>query len=247
MQPAEVIRIEGIAKNELNKTDNDLDNITKWLYNDRSGTPYFALYSTENDENPTILYASKNKSAEEEYNFVLECSKELEATHDDGKTEIINKILENFGNTDNLRAVYSVVPSNGQPGNGNVAVHSGQPGFGVSRALRICLQDSFERRTSVEKEQKYSTKRQSSVSEEASDYILDTKEYQDILKIIDQRYNLTYKKILSPKAIERLAGKLLSNSKSKYDKGALTERLSALFDYMANSNELVWEDVIYMY
>lgn len=90
----------------------------------------------------------------------------------------------------------------------------------------------------------YSTKRESSVSEDASDYILDTKEYQDILKIVDQRYNLTNKKNLSPKAIERLAGKLLSNSKSKYDKGALTERVGALFDYMANSNELVWEDVM---
>jgi hypothetical protein len=91
---------------------------------------------------------------------------------------------------------------------------------------------------------RFATKRESSISEEASDYILDTKEYQDILKIVDQRYNLTNKKNLSPKAVERLAGKLLSNSKSKYDKGALTERLSAFFDYMANSNELVWEDVM---
>lgn len=89
-----------------------------------------------------------------------------------------------------------------------------------------------------------STKRQSSVSEDASDYILDTKEYQEIIKIVVQRYNLTNKKKLSPKAIDRLAGSLLAKSKSKYDKGALTERLSALFDYMANSDELVWEDVM---
>ena len=60
MQSSEVIRIEQIARNELNKTDNYLDNITKWLYNERSGTPYFALYSTENEHNPTILYASKD-------------------------------------------------------------------------------------------------------------------------------------------------------------------------------------------
>lgn len=89
-----------------------------------------------------------------------------------------------------------------------------------------------------------STKREFSISEDASDYILDTKEYQDIIKIVDQRYNLTNKKKLSPKAIDRLAGSLLAKSKSKYDKGALTERLSALFDYMANSDELVWEDVM---
>lgn len=90
----------------------------------------------------------------------------------------------------------------------------------------------------------FSTKREPSISEEASNYILDTKEYQQIIDIVNQRYNLTNKKTLSSKAIDRLAGKLLANSKSKYDKGALTERLSALFDYMANSNELVWEDVM---
>lgn len=91
---------------------------------------------------------------------------------------------------------------------------------------------------------RYSTKREASISEDASDYILDTKEYQQIINIVNQRYNLTNKKTLSSKAIDRLASKLLANSKSKYDKGALTERLSALFDYMANSNELVWEDVM---
>ena len=55
-----------------------------------------------------------------------------------------------------------------------------------------------------------------------------------------ERYNLTNRKKLSPKAIDRFAGKLLAQAKSKYDRGALTERLNALFDYMANSgNELV--------
>lgn len=85
-----------------------------------------------------------------------------------------------------------------------------------------------------------STKREPSVSEEASDYIQDTKEYREVIDIINQRYNLTNRKKLSPKAIDRFAGKLLAQAKSKYDRGALTERLNALFDYMANSgNELV--------
>ena len=101
-----------------------------------------------------------------------------------------------------------------------------------------------ENSNNVNGDNKFSTKREPSISEDASDYILDTKEYKEVIKLVDQRYNLTNKKNLSPKAIERLAGKLLSNSKSKYDKGALTERLSALFDYMANSNELVWKDVM---
>ena len=101
-----------------------------------------------------------------------------------------------------------------------------------------------ENGNNVNGDNKFSTKREPSISEDASDYILDTKEYQQIIDIVNQRYNLTNKKKLSPKAIDRLAGSLLAKSKSKYDKGALTERLSALFDYMANSDELVWEDVM---
>lgn len=91
---------------------------------------------------------------------------------------------------------------------------------------------------------KNSTKREYSVSEDASNYILDSKEYQEIIDIVDQRYNLTNKKMLSPKAIDRLAGRLLSKASSKYDREQLTTRLTALFDYMANSNELDWEDVM---
>ncbi len=73
-----------------------------------------------------------------------------------------------------------------------------------------------------------STKRDPSISEDASNYILNTKEYQEIIDIVNQRYNLTNQKTLSQKAIDRLAGSLLTKAKSKYDKGALTERLSAL-------------------
>lgn len=88
-----------------------------------------------------------------------------------------------------------------------------------------------------------STKRELSISEEASDYILDTKEYQEILDIVDQRFEATGRKELSPKAIDRLAGKLLTKSKSNYSREQLTERLTALFDFIANSRDVTWEEV----
>lgn len=84
-----------------------------------------------------------------------------------------------------------------------------------------------------------STKRQSSVSEDASDYILDTKEYKEAMKLVDQRYRLTGKKKLDAKAIDRFAGRLLSKSQSQYSREQLTERLSALFDYIANSGTVI--------
>ena len=90
---------------------------------------------------------------------------------------------------------------------------------------------------------RYSRNRDTSISEEASDYILDTKEYREILAIVDQRFETTGRKELSPKAIDRLAGKLLTKSKSNYSREQLTERLTALFDYIANSRDLEWSDV----
>ena len=90
----------------------------------------------------------------------------------------------------------------------------------------------------------FSTKRESLLSEDAINYIQDTEEFQEIISIVDERYNLTNRKMLSPQAIERFAGSILSKAHSKYDKGLLVERLTALFDYMVNSSELEWNDIM---
>lgn len=89
----------------------------------------------------------------------------------------------------------------------------------------------------------YSHMREPLIPEEVSDYILDTKEYREILDIVDERFELAGRKELSPKAIDRLAGNLLKKSKSNYNRELLTERLTALFDYIANSRDVSWEDV----
>lgn len=92
---------------------------------------------------------------------------------------------------------------------------------------------------------RYSTKRESSISEEASDYILNTKEYQKIIDIIKKRYNMLSTESLTPKAIERFANRILKKAQSSYDVGLLTERLTALFDYMSNAGgDIAWEDVM---
>lgn len=88
-----------------------------------------------------------------------------------------------------------------------------------------------------------STKRELSISEEASNYILDTKEYQEVLGILEKRFNTLGKVKLSPKAIDRYAGRLLQKSNSNYSREQLTERLTALFDFIANSREVTWEEV----
>lgn len=97
----------------------------------------------------------------------------------------------------------------------------------------------------VNDDKNFSIKRDRSISEDASNYILDTNEYKEVIKLVDQRYRLTGKKKLDQKAIDRFAGRLLSKSQSQYSREQLTERLSALFDYIANSgNDVSWDSVM---
>ncbi|MBQ7122863.1 MAG: hypothetical protein IJO03_11435 [Clostridia bacterium] len=138
-----------------------------------------------------------------------------------------------------LHAIHSGKYVESRHGKGNVSIHNETSRSGLSRALLNCLQDCYERRRSVEEKQKFSTKRQSSVSEDASNYILDTKEYKEAMKLVDQWYRLTGKKKLDAKAIDRFAGRLLSKSQSQYSREQLTERLSALFDYIANGGTVI--------
>ena len=88
-----------------------------------------------------------------------------------------------------------------------------------------------------------STKRELSISEEVSNYILDTKEYQEVMKLVDERFKLTNSVKLDEKAVDRLAGRILKKSNSNFSREQLTSRLTALFDFIANSRELSWEDV----
>lgn len=88
-----------------------------------------------------------------------------------------------------------------------------------------------------------STKRELSVSEEASNYILDTKEYQEIMKLVDERFKLTNSVKLDEKAVDRLAGRILKKSNSNFSREQLTSQLTALFDFIANSREVTWEEV----
>lgn len=242
MPKADFQHIRRVAKNELDTTENYLDNITKWLYNKKNGQTYFALYSTEYEFDPTILYASIGDQAVAEYSLVMSYLNELGDESDDGKTKTFNEILEDLKNTYNLRTVHRGVSSNRRNGNGNVSVYSGPPRSGISRALLICLQDSYERRNSVE-DNRYSTKRELSISEEASNYILDTKEYQEVMKLVDERFKLTNSVKLDEKAVDRLAGRILKKSNSNFSREQLTSQLTALFDFIANSRELSWEDV----
>ncbi len=88
-----------LAKYELPKTDNYLDENTKWLYNVKNENTYFALYSTAHEDNPTVLYACKGNQAKNEYAWFMRFIEELRSV-DNGNyeqsTSVLNQMLEAF-------------------------------------------------------------------------------------------------------------------------------------------------------
>ena len=51
-------------KREVNTTDQYvIDNSTKWLYAEKKSVRVFGLYSTNDPDDPTLLYASKGSTA----------------------------------------------------------------------------------------------------------------------------------------------------------------------------------------
>ena len=90
MSKTDLQRVRNIAKHEVNNDKNYIDNITKWLYNDRGKKTYFALYSTEHIENPTILYACNNTQAIREHKWLKEIVVEMD-TFINGSNELRRK------------------------------------------------------------------------------------------------------------------------------------------------------------
>ena len=58
-------------KREVNTTDQYvIDDSTKWLYAEEKGVRVFGLYSTNDPEDPTLLYASKGSKADREHRIL---------------------------------------------------------------------------------------------------------------------------------------------------------------------------------
>ena len=167
--------------------------------------------------------------------------KDVRVEYERAYEEAINEIYGNYESygTDEGRDVWDMQPS-----------ENGRDGFGYSEEVsgrelqaNASRSDEHSGKSGREEFVNYSTKRDTAISEEASNYILDTKEYREVLGILERRFNTLGKVKLSPKAIDRYAGRLLQKSNSNYSREQLTERLTALFDFIANSREVTWEEV----
>lgn len=152
MSIPEINLVKGMAKNEVTKSQNIIYNTSKWLYNNRNGTSYFAIYSTEDTEDPTVLYACKGIRAEFEKQLlqqaILDIRLDVTETESNGRilrqSEVIDKVLQSLKYASRSNSVYNG-DSMGRNGNdGYDKIYSEFGGKRPSRAFINCLQNILE-------------------------------------------------------------------------------------------------------
>ena len=88
-----LIALQNDIKNEIKSSKQYVTDGAKWIFTDIDGTDVFAIYSTEDFSEPTILYESKDKRAEIEKTYLLNLLEAVENESVDGKSRIIGEIF----------------------------------------------------------------------------------------------------------------------------------------------------------
>lgn len=132
------------AKYDMQTSENRITEAANWTFRSFDGLPVFAIYSTEDQISPTILYEAKGEKAEFErdiLNNILEEINYVERVV--GKSEAINEILgrswvrSNSGDVDGNRIV------GGKSGFGNAGVLRQQSKRKPSAAFKSVLRNLF--------------------------------------------------------------------------------------------------------
>ena len=143
MTPAEVAEVNRLTKNELFKNDQYIDNGIKWLYNTSKGSTYFALYSTANEENPTILYCSKEKEAMEDANYISDVLKRRGITKDGNelRRRIADRLSVLLGDEYSKGLVDNVGTAHDGISDRIATLYKSKPRSRPRRALQNCLEN----------------------------------------------------------------------------------------------------------
>lgn len=132
-------------KDDIGPSVNQITDTANWLFTSISGTKVLAIYSTENPNNPTLLYESKGKQATlerqliewilEDYNY---------GTSDDGKSKTFDAILSGSWLRQGSRVQNSSGPLGRGGGARNARVLQGKPSGNPSRAFRSVIENLFK-------------------------------------------------------------------------------------------------------
>lgn len=254
-------QIERIAKSEVSSSDKYIDNITKWLYNTKNGKTYFAIYSTEDETSPTVLYASRGRQAVADSEFTeyyVNFVDEMEGTEDVRRAETVDEIFGLSKGSDGLRNSNSGFPMERRATNGDVQVYNRTSGSGLSRALCNCLQDSFKRREreSVERIEDSLKYQDRTTQLSFEDLDIDYKKENEILKEDIEKLKeklalqrtVTHGKVLAKASYEGVAKNLLHEfgMKRVTNKDLLDEfigKLDGFYTNIINEQNLSWDDI----
>ena len=130
---------------DVKTSKNAVTDTSNWLFTEIDGMPVFAIYSTNDVEDPTILYESKGEKGKYEKELVEALGKEKE--YGVIRTaEGIKGFIENLGSKQGGNYLYRRDTLRTEDANGNVGVVSGSFKFEPTRALRNCLENLLKNR-----------------------------------------------------------------------------------------------------
>ena len=154
----EMKNLSQLVKSDIKTSQNNINERANWYSTRINGQPVFAIYSTEDTNNPTVLYAEKGARAKIEQDFLKDVLEDIEnGKNFDGKSATVDTVLsrswvrQTGGNAGSAGAV------GGGSGTGNVGVLRKQSGSKPSAALKSVLQNIFKIRES-DRTVKYSRK-----------------------------------------------------------------------------------------
>lgn len=136
---AEWDRLNTLKAKEVETNLNFIDSETKWLYNVSSGNAIFAVYSTADTENPTVLYASTGEQAKAEANTLISVLEEYQNA--DIGTETFGSWVETHGLQRSPDGIYSYQSVHSGNANSDDGLDVRKSGRKPSAAFTSCLKN----------------------------------------------------------------------------------------------------------
>lgn len=142
----DLIELMDEIRYDIRSSKNAITDEANWLFTDIGGKSVFAIYSTDNYKDPTLLYESKGKKAEQEHNILLNLLEETKNGESvDGKSAYVNWVsgggwMQKVNGIEN--SIGGMHTRNG--GTGNVAVLQGKSSTYGSQAFRNVIKNLIE-------------------------------------------------------------------------------------------------------
>ena len=223
-----------------------------WYKGRIDGEDLFVIYSTENSQNPTILYERKGKESKMELDILLQRTEELE----NGRliSQYINTVLSGDWTKEKLNLANNNVRFGRGPGNtGYASVLQGKSSeFIGSKAFRNVIKNLFEiqERARIAKNEIRHAEKQVSTYDlmgESDRLLRENQQFRAEIERLRERLAIEKKVTGGTKFNENqlgaLAGHLRKISGSNIDKVELMKALKEVYTYIVTAENLAWDDV----